>query len=92
VETASRPLNSPPTAWEEHETFESVDRDIATDISLCARRADGLAVAFTIDAGPNVHCICPAEFSTQVENLVRAIPGVERILTSGVGGGSRLVA
>ena len=61
-----------------------------------AGRADGMAVAFTIDAGPNVHCICPAESSAQVEHLVRAhslrSAGVERILTSGVGGGSRLVA
>jgi diphosphomevalonate decarboxylase len=56
-----------------------------------AWRADGLAVAFTIDAGPNVHCICPAESSTQVEHLVRAIPGVERVLVSGVGEGSHLV-
>jgi len=57
-----------------------------------AWRAEGLAVAFTIDAGPNVHCICPAESSTQVKHLIRAIPGVERIFTSGVGGGSYLLA
>ena len=57
-----------------------------------AWRADGLAVAFTIDAGPNVHCICPAESSAQVEHLVRGIPGVERIFISGVGGGSYLLA
>jgi diphosphomevalonate decarboxylase len=56
-----------------------------------AWRADGLPVAFTIDAGPNVHCICPAESSAQVEHLARAIPGVEHVLTSDVGGGSRLV-
>jgi diphosphomevalonate decarboxylase len=55
-------------------------------------RADGLAVAFTIDAGPNVHCICPAESSAQVERLVRAVPGVERVLVSGVGGGCYLAA
>jgi len=57
-----------------------------------AWRADGLAVAFTIDAGPNVHCICSAESCVQVEHLVRAIPGVERVLISSVGGGSHLVA
>jgi len=57
-----------------------------------AWRTDGLAVAFTIDAGPNVHCICPAESSAQVERLVRAIPGVERVLVSAVGGGSHVVA
>jgi len=56
-----------------------------------AWRTDGLAVAFTIDAGPNVHCICPAESSAQVERLIRAIHGVERTLTSGVGQGSRLI-
>ena len=57
-----------------------------------AWRTDGLAVAFTIDAGPNVHCICPADSAPQVENLVRSIPGVERILASGVGEGSHLIA
>ncbi len=56
-----------------------------------ARRADGLAVAFTIDAGPNVHCICLAESSSQVEHLVRAIPGVERVLVSSIGHWSRLI-
>jgi diphosphomevalonate decarboxylase len=60
--------------------------------SVRAWRANGLAVAFTIDAGPNVHCICPAETSAQVEHLVRAIPGVERVLVSGVGEGSHPVA
>ena len=64
--------------------------------AIRAWRADGLAVAFTIDAGPNVHCICPAESSAQVEHLARArslrSAGVERILVSGVGEGSHLVA
>jgi len=56
-----------------------------------AWRASGLAVAFTIDAGPNVHCICPAESSAQVEHLVRATSGVERVIVSEVGEGCRLV-
>jgi diphosphomevalonate decarboxylase len=56
-----------------------------------AWRKDGLPVAFTIDAGPNVHCICPADSAPQIENLVRSIPGVERVLASSVGGGSRSV-
>jgi diphosphomevalonate decarboxylase len=54
-------------------------------------RKDGLPVAFTIDAGPNVHCICPAEAALHVEPLVHSVPGVERILVSSVGDGSRLV-
>ncbi len=49
-------------------------------------RRDGLPVAFTIDAGPNMHCICPARVASEVESLVRSFPGVERVLTSGVGG------
>jgi len=60
-----------------------------------AWRAEGLSVAFTIDAGPNVHCICPADSAPQVETLVRArslrSAGVVRVLTSGVGGGTRVL-
>jgi diphosphomevalonate decarboxylase len=55
-------------------------------------RTNGLPVAFTIDAGPNVHCICPAESSGHVERLVRAIPSVERTLISGVGQGSHVIS
>lgn len=60
--------------------------------AIRAWRGEGLPVAFTIDAGPNVHCICPADSALQVETLVRSIPGVERILTSRVGNGAQLVA
>ena len=60
-----------------------------------AWRADGLAVAFTIDAGPNVHCLCPAASASKVETLLRAqslrSAGVERVLTSSVGGPTYLV-
>jgi diphosphomevalonate decarboxylase len=59
--------------------------------AIRAWRAEGLPVAFTIDAGPNVHCLCPTPFASQVESLVRSIPGVQRSLVSGVGGGSFLV-
>lgn len=55
-----------------------------------AWQAEGLAVAFTMDAGPNVHCICPAESAPQVESLVRGTPGVTRVLVSGVGGSARV--
>jgi diphosphomevalonate decarboxylase len=54
-------------------------------------RTGGLPVAFTIDAGPNVHCICTSKVAPQIEDLVRSIPGVERVLTSGVGGPTHLV-
>lgn len=54
-----------------------------------AWRAEGLPMCFTIDAGPNVHCLCPAEAAPEVERRLRAL-GVNEILTAGPGGGARL--
>jgi diphosphomevalonate decarboxylase len=59
--------------------------------AIRAWRRDGLPVAFTIDAGPNVHCICTSEVAPRVEGLVRSIPGVQQVLVSGVGDACRLV-
>lgn len=54
-------------------------------------RADGLAVCYTIDAGPNVHAICTSESAAQVEAGLRGLPGVEEVITSRPGGPARLV-
>jgi diphosphomevalonate decarboxylase len=54
-------------------------------------RADGLQVAYTIDAGPNVHVICPQSEMAQVAALLREIPGVSNVLQARVGGPARLV-
>ena len=54
-------------------------------------RAAGLALAFTIDAGPNVHCICPAEAADQVESRLRAVPGVKQVIRATPGGPATLV-
>jgi diphosphomevalonate decarboxylase len=54
-------------------------------------REQGIPCAFTIDAGPNVHVICPQDAATRVENHLREIPGVESVLVSGVGGAARLL-
>jgi diphosphomevalonate decarboxylase len=56
-----------------------------------AWRAQGLPVAFTIDAGPNVHCLCPMESAAEVERRLREIPAVERVLVAQPGGGARVV-
>ncbi len=53
-------------------------------------RAEGLPVAFTLDAGPNVHCLCTAPAAAQVERRLRDLPGVNDTLNSGVGGPARL--
>jgi len=53
-------------------------------------RAEGVPVCFTIDAGPNVHCLCPAEAAPEVERRLHAL-GVSEILIAGPGGGARLI-
>jgi diphosphomevalonate decarboxylase len=57
-----------------------------------AWRAGGLPVAFTIDAGPNVHCICPEESAAEVERRLRENPAVRRILSARPGYGAKVVA
>ncbi len=54
-------------------------------------RADGIPVYFTIDAGPNVHLICERPHTDAVESLVRALPGVQKTMCSGVGGGTAII-
>jgi len=54
-------------------------------------RADGLPVAYTVDAGPNVHVICPRQVQQETASRLRAIPGVSDVLLAGVGGPARLV-
>ena len=54
-------------------------------------RAEGLAVYFTIDAGPNVHLICEADQADRVEKRARKILGVQDVLSSKAGGAARLV-
>jgi diphosphomevalonate decarboxylase len=53
-------------------------------------RAEDLPVCFTIDAGPNVHCLCPAQAAPEVERRLRSNLDVTRILVAGPGGPARL--
>jgi diphosphomevalonate decarboxylase len=54
-------------------------------------RQNGIPACSTIDAGPNVHVLCPAAAATQVIALLHEIPGVQQVLSAEVGGGTRLV-
>ncbi len=49
-------------------------------------RAGGLPVCYTVDAGPNIHVICPREQVEVAERRVRELPGVQNVLVAGVGG------
>jgi diphosphomevalonate decarboxylase len=55
-------------------------------------RKSGIPVFYTVDAGPNIHVICPREQAEDVERRVRALPGVGDVLVAGVGGPARIVS
>jgi diphosphomevalonate decarboxylase len=54
-------------------------------------RADGLPCAYTVDAGANVHVICPREQAGAVEENLRNLPGVRDVLVAQAGGPAGLV-
>jgi diphosphomevalonate decarboxylase len=54
-------------------------------------RQAGLPCCYTIDAGPNVHVLCPAESAGEVGKLLEAFPGVKQVLQAHPGGAARLV-
>ncbi|GAB4478402.1 MAG: diphosphomevalonate decarboxylase [Anaerolineae bacterium] len=56
-----------------------------------AWRAEGLAAAFTIDAGPNVHVITLSAHRAQVEAVLRALDGVQDVRTATPGGPAHLI-
>lgn len=53
-------------------------------------REDGLEVCYTIDAGPNVHCICSSDDSLEVERQLRSIDGILDVLRCEPGDGVSL--
>ncbi|MHB8806999.1 MAG: diphosphomevalonate decarboxylase [Anaerolineaceae bacterium] len=53
-------------------------------------RSQGLQVCYTIDAGPNVHVLCPVEDAPSVERLLQSINGIETIYRSNPGHGVQL--
>lgn len=54
-------------------------------------RADGLRVCYTLDAGPNVHCLCLEDDAPVVEERLRAIPGVQQVLVAAPGDGAQVI-
>jgi diphosphomevalonate decarboxylase len=54
-------------------------------------RGEGIPVCFTIDAGPNLHLICPAEAAESVKRKLEGLINVKSILKCTPGGPARLL-
>src|SRR5919106_888653 len=54
-------------------------------------RAEGIPVCYTVDAGPNVHVICPETEAHIIDKRLREIKGVENVLVARVGGPAKIV-
>jgi diphosphomevalonate decarboxylase len=54
-------------------------------------REQGLSVCYTVDAGPNVHCLCLGEQAEQIRNQLESLLPEARLIRSGAGGPARLV-
>jgi diphosphomevalonate decarboxylase len=55
-------------------------------------RENGMPVCYTIDAGPNVHVLCPREYIGETEKNLRRLSGVQDVLVAGVGGPARIIS
>jgi diphosphomevalonate decarboxylase len=63
------------------------------EVMNCVRqwRAEGTPVCYTVDAGPNVHVICPESEAHSMEKRLQGIQGVDKVLVAGAGGPARIV-
>lgn len=57
-----------------------------------ALRSEGVRVCYTMDAGPNVHCICIREETEVVRNAISQLSDVVDIRVAGVGGPAKLLS
>jgi len=58
--------------------------------SILQWRAQGLAACYTLDAGPNVHVLCPVETAPRIRAMLLELPGISQVLQSAPGGPARL--
>jgi diphosphomevalonate decarboxylase len=63
------------------------------DVMNCVRqwRMEGISVCYTVDAGPNVHVICPETEAHIVEKRLREVKGVQNVLVARPGGPAKIV-
>lgn len=63
---------------------------VAVMQAVSAWRREGTPAFYTVDAGPNVHVLCPAAFAEEVSARLGAIPGVGQVLRARPGGPAQL--
>ncbi|MBN1959815.1 MAG: diphosphomevalonate decarboxylase [Deltaproteobacteria bacterium] len=54
--------------------------------TICKLRQKGLAVYFTIDAGPQVKVLCQEDSKAIIKKVLKEVPGVIKLIDSGPGG------
>jgi diphosphomevalonate decarboxylase len=54
-------------------------------------RKAGLPCAYTLDAGPNVHILCPSASAEAVLSRLKSLEGITKILQASAGGPTRLI-
>jgi diphosphomevalonate decarboxylase len=59
--------------------------------AIVAWRAAGLPAYYTVDAGPNVHCLCEQANATKLVRRLEPLPGVQQVQVTRPGAGARLV-
>jgi diphosphomevalonate decarboxylase len=63
------------------------------DVMNCVRRwrMEGIPVCYTVDAGPNVHVMCPETEAHVVDKRLREIKGVQNVLVARAGGPAKVI-
>ena len=54
-------------------------------------RSNGIPVFFTIDAGPQVKAVCPAEYTKIIQNNLLQVKGVKRVMQTALGGDAEIL-
>ena len=54
-------------------------------------RSAGLSACYTVDAGPNIHVVCPESEAQTVNKKLREIDGVTDVLVAKAGGAAKVV-
>jgi diphosphomevalonate decarboxylase len=76
--------SQPPLFYWRGETVEIMER-------VRQWRSQGLPVCYTVDAGPNVHVLTPADVATQVVEKLKLLRGVKQVIAAPIGEGAMAI-